>query len=82
MTEPKRWIRYGPSDTMPLLALVPENDDHPLPHRINSLECHCQPEVRYGDERGPFVVPFVIHSAFDGRELVEKAEALAANRLR
>ena len=74
------WLTYLPTECCPFLAIVPAgDDDHPLPHRVDSMECHCLPEVRLGDGKGPFTHPMVIHSAFDGRELVEAAEALAGD---
>lgn len=69
------WQLHRPTEAAPWADLTPVNDSHPLPHFTGSFEdscaCWCKPEVRM--EAG---YPLVIHSAFDGRELVEKAEAL------
>lgn len=41
------------------------------PHVLEGTECPCNPEV---DWTGPEAL--VIHSAFDGRELIEQAELI------
>ncbi len=60
------------------MVIVPEGpDDHPIPHTTDSMKCHCNPEIEWCDKSGtPYQFPIVIHSAFDGREVVEKAEEI------
>ncbi len=71
------WRTFQPNEEYPFSSLVPENDDHPIPHNLASMECHCQPVVVTHDPGGvAYSHPLVIHSAFDGRELIEQAEEI------
>ena len=75
------WRFYKPTDEHPWADIVPLEDDHPLKHVISSFAescaCHCQPTVRHVDADGtPFRYPMVVHSAYDGRDLVEQAELI------
>jgi hypothetical protein len=72
------WKRYMPTEEFPFFSIVPIDDEHPIPHNLGSMECHCRPVVRTHDnETGEeYVHPLVIHSSFDGRELIEVAEKI------
>jgi hypothetical protein len=47
--------------------VFPVNDEQD--HDLESLNCHCGPRIDWENS-------LVIHSSFDGRELVEMAEAI------
>lgn len=75
------WRYYKPDQRHPWADIVPIADDHPLPHAVSSFEesraCHCQPKVvTHADDGAPMLYPLVVHSAHDGRELIEEAEGI------
>lgn len=77
----KGWRFYKADETHPWADVVPVDDDHPLPHYTQSFDdscaCHCLPVVEFKDKDGtPLNYPLVIHSAHDGRELIEQADAI------
>ena len=59
-----------------MIHIVPMNDEKP--HDEEGTQCLCEPHVFFNDhETGEaFADPIVLHRAWDGRELVEEAEAL------
>jgi len=75
------WRFHKPDELHPWADVVPVDDEFPSPHATASFEescaCHCQPDVKYADDDGtPFRYPMVVHSAYDGRDLVEQAERI------
>jgi hypothetical protein len=48
------------------IHVYPENDLQP--HTLSSCDCHCGPRLEKLSEQETMVV----HSAYDGRELIEK----------
>ena len=56
-----------------MIHVMPVGD---LREHEESDGCPCGPDVRWGDEDGPFDECVVIHRSWDGREVVEEAEAL------
>jgi len=59
-----------------MIHIVPLNDEKP--HDEDGTQCPCEPHVFFNDPETGEVLPepFVLHKAWDGRELVEEAEAL------
>lgn len=59
------WNTYVEDDG---IHIVPVNDSQ---EHYLTVECFCEPEIR--TKNG---VPIFVHSAYDGREIVEQAEAI------
>ena len=59
-----------------MLHIIPLNDEKP--HDEDGTQCPCEPHVFFNDtETGKALAePIVLHRAWDGRELMEEAEAL------
>jgi len=58
-----------------MIHIVPLNDSKP--HNEDGTQCHCEPHVFFNDpETGKTLAePIVLHVAWDGREVMEEAEA-------
>jgi len=59
-----------------MIHIVPLNDEKP--HDEDGTQCHCNPHMLFNDPYTgkALAEAIVLHKAFDGRELVEEAEAM------
>ena len=56
-----------------MIHILPVND---LKEHVTKTTCSCNPDVRYRDEHGVLPEAICVHNSWDGREIIEQAEAL------